>query len=157
MSTRPRSSTVLHILSSICPLTLLSTSKLAKFHANSANAATRSFATYLLSGELFPTDRAKRQPATQTDDVMDVDMDAARGGGEADDDEVPVTTLTLVGEDALDRTYLFLFVLSPPLPQAVAVDAKSRYKRIFTTHVYCLSPSPVTVRAPSYASPLTTS
>ena len=154
MSTRLRS-TVPHILSSMRPLTLLLTSELAQFHANSANAATRSFATYLLSGELFPTDGAKRQPAIQTEDVMDVDMDATRDGGE--DDEVPVTTLTLVGEDALDRTYLFLFVLSPPLPQAGAVDAKSRYKRIFTTHVYCLSPSPVTVRAPSYASPLTTS
>ena len=107
MSTRPRS-TVLHILSYTCPLTLLPTSELARFHANSANAATRSFATYLLSGELFPTDRAKGQPVTQTEDVMDVDMDAAKDGGEDDDDEVPVTTLTLVGEEALERTCLFL-------------------------------------------------
>ena len=107
MSTRLRS-TVPHILSSMRPLTLLLTSELAQFHANSDNAATRSFATYLLSGELFPTDGAKRQPAIQTEDVMDVDMDAAKDGGEDDDDEVPVTTLTLVGEEALERTYLFL-------------------------------------------------
>ncbi|KAH9943385.1 DNA polymerase subunit Cdc27 [Epithele typhae] len=99
--------------------------RLASFHANAVNAETRSFATYLVSGELFPSSRAEKPNTTQTDDGMDVDVEETAGVEELDDEEIPQTVMTLVGEDSLEY-------------------AKGRYARIFATHIYCLSPSPLT-------------
>ncbi|KAI9000954.1 DNA polymerase subunit Cdc27 [Trametes punicea] len=94
--------------------------ELAKFHEQAADQTTRSSATYLVSGELFPAPRTKKEDSSdQRDDGMDVDLEST------DDEEVSTTTVTLVGEKDLE-------------------DAKSRYARIFSIHVYCLSPSPLT-------------
>ncbi|KAI1786492.1 DNA polymerase subunit Cdc27 [Ganoderma leucocontextum] len=100
--------------------------ELAKFHSNSVTPDTRSFATYLVSGEPFPKPHAKPTGSTQTtDDSMEVDSGLAGAEYEEEDqDEVPITTMTLVGESDLE-------------------DAKSKYARIFSMHVYCLSPSPL--------------
>ncbi|KAI0774334.1 DNA polymerase subunit Cdc27 [Fomes fomentarius] len=98
--------------------------ELARFFANSANSETRSFATYLVSGELFPTSRVKSSSATQTDDGMDVDSEPSGADMIEEGEEVPTMTMTLVGENDLEHT-------------------KSKYARIFSTHVYCLSPSPL--------------
>ncbi|RDX55687.1 hypothetical protein OH76DRAFT_1372104 [Lentinus brumalis] len=98
--------------------------ELAKFHSNSD---TRSFATYLISGELFPKPRVQPNLSTQTDDGMDVDSEGAvlDAAEEEEEEDVPLTTMTLVGANDLEQ-------------------AKSKYARIFSTHVYCLSPSPLT-------------
>ncbi|PIL37208.1 hypothetical protein GSI_00901 [Ganoderma sinense ZZ0214-1] len=97
--------------------------ELATFHRNSVTPDTRSFATYLVSGEPVPQPRAKLASSSQmTDDSMDVDSGWA--GDEEDQGDVPITTMTLVGENDLE-------------------DAKSKYARIFSVHVYCLSPSPL--------------
>ncbi|KAI0750818.1 DNA polymerase subunit Cdc27 [Daedaleopsis nitida] len=98
--------------------------ELAKFNNNSANSDTRSFATFLISGELLPTARVNSDTAIQTDDEMDVDTDVPACEDE-DEEVIPTTSMTLVGENDLEH-------------------AKSRYARIFSTHVYCLSPSPLT-------------
>ncbi|RPD67099.1 hypothetical protein L226DRAFT_498989 [Lentinus tigrinus ALCF2SS1-7] len=95
--------------------------ELAKFHDNSE---TRSFATYLISGELFPKPRAQPNGSTQTDDGMDVDSEEVAADA-SDEEDVPLTTMTLVGEKDLEQS-------------------KSKYARIFSTHIYCLSPSPLT-------------
>ncbi|KAI0375700.1 hypothetical protein BV20DRAFT_959727 [Pilatotrama ljubarskyi] len=98
--------------------------ELAKFHAQSVDSATRSFATYLVSGELFPTKRTRQSGAsTQLDDGMDVDSEGANSQDE--EEEAPTTTLTLVSEKDLEHL-------------------KSKYARIFSVHVYCLSQSPLT-------------
>ncbi|KAI0776058.1 DNA polymerase subunit Cdc27-domain-containing protein [Trametes elegans] len=101
--------------------------ELARFHESSVDSPTRAFATYLVSGELFPMAHNKQQGAsTQTQHGMDVDPSYAEDGHSGDEEEeVPTTTVTLVGENDLE-------------------DAKSKYARKFSTHVYCLSPSPLT-------------
>ncbi|KAI0352894.1 hypothetical protein OH77DRAFT_743603 [Trametes cingulata] len=98
---------------------------LAKFHEQSTDSTTRSFATYLISGELFPTARTRQNgPSTQGDDGMEVDSEGTNSQSE-EEEEVQTTTLTLVGEKDLEH-------------------AKTKYARIFSVHVYCLSPSPLT-------------
>ncbi|TBU49594.1 DNA polymerase subunit Cdc27 [Dichomitus squalens] len=102
--------------------------ELARFHSSSVTTETRSFATYLVSGELFSQPRTSPNGATQsTEESMDVDADLADtvGEGEEGEEEVPTTTMTLVGEKDLE-------------------GAKSKYARIYSVHVYCLSPSPLT-------------
>ncbi|OJT10483.1 hypothetical protein TRAPUB_12921 [Trametes pubescens] len=97
---------------------------LSKFHETSVDSTTRAFATYLVSGELFPTaPQTQTGSSTQTEDGMDIDADPAEA--QSTEEEVPTTTLTLVGEQDLEH-------------------AKSTYARIFSIHVYCLSPSPLT-------------
>ncbi|KAH9899811.1 DNA polymerase subunit Cdc27 [Cubamyces lactineus] len=96
--------------------------ELAKFHKQSADKTTRSFATYLVSGEVFPVQGPSQGVSTtQSQDDMDIDSEAVDGGEE----DVPTITLTLVGEKDLE-------------------DAKAKYARIFSVHVYSLSPSPLT-------------
>ncbi|KAI0335526.1 hypothetical protein GY45DRAFT_1430678 [Cubamyces sp. BRFM 1775] len=98
--------------------------ELAKFHKQSVDKTTRSFATYLVSGELFPLPvqgTSQGVSTTHSQDDMDIDSEAVDGG----DEDVPTTTLTLVGEKDLE-------------------DAKAKYARIFSVHVYCLSSSPLT-------------
>ncbi|KAL7282455.1 hypothetical protein ACG7TL_003926 [Trametes sanguinea] len=97
--------------------------ELANFYAQSTDETTRSFATYLISGELFSAPRAKDGENLTQDDGMDVDSQNVNTSDE--EEEVPTTTLTLVGEKDLE-------------------EAKSKYARIFSIHVYCLSPSPLT-------------
>ncbi|KAI0719493.1 DNA polymerase subunit Cdc27 [Cerioporus squamosus] len=98
----------------------------ASLPSSTGNSETRSFATYLISGELFPKPRAQPNGPTQTDDGMDVDSEGALPDAmDEEDEDVPLTTITLVGEKDLEQ-------------------AKSKYARIFSTHVYCLSPSPLT-------------
>ncbi|KAI0638246.1 DNA polymerase subunit Cdc27 [Trametes polyzona] len=100
--------------------------ELAKFHEQSFDTPTRAFATYLITGELYPTSQSKPNgTSTQTDDGMDVDSHPSTSPDHDEEEEdVPTTTLTLVGEQDLEA-------------------AKSRYARIFSIHVYCLSPSPL--------------
>ncbi|EIW61840.1 uncharacterized protein TRAVEDRAFT_44661 [Trametes versicolor FP-101664 SS1] len=98
--------------------------ELSKFHETSVDSPTRAFATYLVSGELFPTaPQTQDSTSTQTEDGMDVDSEPTES--QSTEEEVPTTTLTLVGEQDLEH-------------------AKSTYARIFSVHVYCLSPSPLT-------------
>ncbi|KAL1946664.1 hypothetical protein VTO73DRAFT_14768 [Trametes versicolor] len=98
--------------------------ELSKFHETSVDSPTRAFATYLVSGELFPTaPQTQNGTSTQTEDGMDVDSEPTES--QSTEEEVPTTTLTLVGEQDLEH-------------------AKSTYARIFSVHVYCLSPSPLT-------------
>ncbi|KAI9063168.1 hypothetical protein FKP32DRAFT_1666607 [Trametes sanguinea] len=97
--------------------------ELANFRAQSTDETNRSFATYLISGELFPVPRTKHGESSTQDDGMDVDSQNVDTTD--DEEEVPTTTLTLVGEKDLE-------------------EAKSKYARIFSIHVYCLSPSPLT-------------
>ncbi|KAI0677487.1 DNA polymerase subunit Cdc27-domain-containing protein [Trametes maxima] len=106
----------------------LAKSELSNFYRTSIDSPTRVFATYLLSGELFPVPPPNRNgPSSQHEDGMDVDPEFPNDHQSADDDEdqVLTTTLTLVGEADLEL-------------------ARSKYARIFSTHVYCLSPSPLT-------------
>ncbi|KAH9846977.1 DNA polymerase subunit Cdc27 [Lenzites betulinus] len=102
--------------------------ELAKFHEQSVDSPTRAFATYLVSGEPFrPSHPKQNGPSTQTDDGMDVDSDPSpsQNAEVEEEEEVPTITMTLVGEQNIE-------------------SAKSKYARIFSTHVYCLSPSPLT-------------
>ena len=85
-------------------------SELARFHSNPVGPETHSFATYLVSGELFPQLHAKPNGATQlTEDNMDVDSEATghvedEDENEDDEEEVPITTMILVGEKDLEGT-----------------------------------------------------
>ena len=108
---------------------LTSDSELAKFHNNAANADTRSFATYLVSGELLPTRRIKPRASTQTEDGMDVDSEAAVVDVDSDSDEedVPVTTMTLVGENELERTSSFR-IATPTIINYVILSCRYQVK-----------------------------
>ncbi|KAI0650679.1 DNA polymerase subunit Cdc27 [Trametes meyenii] len=106
----------------------LSKSELSNFHRTSIDSPTRVFATYLLSGELVPLPPSNQNgSSSQYEDGMVVDSELPNDHQSADEDEdqVPTTTLTLVGETDVEL-------------------ARSKYARIFSTHVYCLSPSPLT-------------
>ena len=70
-----------------------------------------------------------------------MDVDEADG----DDEEVPTTLMLLVGEDALEGMSNRL-CRSERHPQMLHPEAKSRYARIYSMHVYCLSSSPLNVR-----------
>ena len=86
-------------------------SELAKFHQNSE---TRSFATYLISGELFPQAREQPHGSTQTDDGMDVDAEgAAPDASDEEEENVPQTTMTLVGEKDIEREFPFFMYIHP--------------------------------------------
>ncbi len=94
---------------------------LSKFHETSVDSTTRAFATYLVSGELFPTaPQTQTGSSTQTEDGMDIDADPAEA--QSTEEEVPTTTLTLVGEQDLERTPVLLcasyFALNRPLSPA---------------------------------------
>ncbi|KAI0832483.1 DNA polymerase subunit Cdc27 [Trametes gibbosa] len=102
--------------------------ELAKFHEQSIDSPTRAFATYLVSGELFRSPQPQQNgPSTQTEDGMEIDSEpsASQNADTEEAEEVPTITMTLVGERSLE-------------------SAKSKYARIFSMHVYCLSPSPLT-------------
>lgn len=95
--------------------------ELSKFHEASVDSPTRAFATYLVSGELFPiTPLTQNSTSTQTEDGMDVDSEPAES--QSTEEEVPTTTLTLVGEQDLERTPVLLcasyFTLNRPLSLA---------------------------------------
>ncbi|KAI0755467.1 DNA polymerase subunit Cdc27-domain-containing protein [Irpex lacteus] len=89
--------------------------ELATFYESTQSSEERSYATYLISGEAISHAR------TAPDESMDVDME---GPEEDDSEEVPQLKMTLVGEQDLEA-------------------ARSGYARIFSEHVYSLSPSPV--------------
>ncbi|GJE84384.1 DNA polymerase subunit Cdc27 [Phanerochaete sordida] len=90
--------------------------ELATFHANPDPSSGSVHATYLLTGELAST-------RVGHGDKMDVDDDMHE---DEDDDSEPVQEMrvALVGEQDLE-------------------SVKSTYARVFSQHVYCLSPSPV--------------
>ncbi|CAL1700533.1 unnamed protein product [Somion occarium] len=99
--------------------------ELATYHATPQSSAEQSYATYIISGELFP--RASSQPLSTEDDTqMDVDepQEGQEDEPEVDSDLVPQVKITLVGEKDLEQ-------------------AKTQYARIFSEHIYCLSPSPL--------------
>lgn len=92
--------------------------ELSKFHETSVDSPTRAFATYLVSGELFPTaPKTQNSTSTQTEDGMDVDSEPTES--QSTEEEVPTTTLTLVGEQDLERTPVipcsYYFALNNPL------------------------------------------
>ncbi|KAI0052277.1 hypothetical protein FA95DRAFT_1377918 [Auriscalpium vulgare] len=89
--------------------------ELARFHASSSTGADTPHATYLVSGE--PHVSSTEKPADA--DEMDVD-----DKDEDDGDYVPETKIALVAEDDLE-------------------DVKAQYRRIWSLHIYSLSPSPI--------------
>ena len=93
-------------------------SELADFHANPDPSASSVHATFLLTGELASS-------RSSHGDGMDVDGDM-NAQEEDDGEQVPEVKVTLVGEQDLE-------------------SVKSSYARVFSQHVYCLSPSPVIV------------
>ncbi|OBZ76082.1 Peroxisomal biogenesis factor 2 [Grifola frondosa] len=89
--------------------------ELATFHNNSPSPC---FATYLVSGEVTPTPTPRGSgESTQDENSMDVDTDATDYDAEMEenDEPVPVTKVTLVGQNDLDKV-------------------KSQYSRIFSQH-----------------------
>ncbi|THH12453.1 hypothetical protein EW146_g7679 [Bondarzewia mesenterica] len=88
--------------------------ELASYHFASKDASETSYATYLISGE----ERSSFSRRAQ-DDEMDVDEEGTDDGEDAIE-----TTILLVSEDDLE-------------------NAKGRFSRIFSIHVYSLSPSPI--------------
>ncbi|KAI0939803.1 hypothetical protein AcV5_001093 [Taiwanofungus camphoratus] len=96
--------------------------ELAAYHAASKGTTEAAHATYLLTGEVASS-KIPHGFSTQGKDGMDVDMDAVEDHDkEQDGDTVPITKVLLVGENDLE-------------------SAKSQYIRIFSQHVYSLSPS----------------
>ncbi|KZT12769.1 uncharacterized protein LAESUDRAFT_808312 [Laetiporus sulphureus 93-53] len=96
---------------------------LAAFHAASQGSPSPAYATYLLTGEVLPPPATTSQESQPTD--MDVDLEeVADDSGEPDSEEVPAVKVTLVGETDVDRV-------------------KSQYKRLFSQHIYSLSPAPL--------------
>ncbi|PCH41236.1 hypothetical protein WOLCODRAFT_162919 [Wolfiporia cocos MD-104 SS10] len=93
---------------------------LATYHSNSTDAPDRPYATYWVSGEPLPVRRKSRGPEQ---DAMDIDAASKT----AHDDErhgetVPATKMLLVGEKDLE-------------------SARKKFARIFSEHVYSLSPA----------------
>ncbi|KAJ3989323.1 DNA polymerase subunit Cdc27 [Lentinula detonsa] len=113
-------------------ITYRSLSRRLSLHVNAAKNALATFyskvkrdgesklaATYLVSGEL--------QPDLQTSNAMDVDTDNFEENMEYDDDgaeEVQLVEVVLVGEKDLEYT-------------------KSKFSKIYSTHIYSLSPASI--------------
>ncbi|KAI0693597.1 DNA polymerase subunit Cdc27 [Cytidiella melzeri] len=103
--------------------------ELATFYENTRSTKERSYATYLISGDVSykPTDSSiGKQDSMEVDgDTQRVDQEEQEEEEEAEESEVvPQLRMTLAGEQDLEA-------------------ARSSYLRIFSEHVYCLSPSPV--------------
>ncbi|KAH9947239.1 DNA polymerase subunit Cdc27 [Amylocystis lapponica] len=99
--------------------------ELATFYNASKSSPAPAYATYLLSGEVAPAPRPTPSPQ---DEGIDVDMDAGDSNDiepEDDGDVVPLTRVTLVSENDLE-------------------NAKAQYTRLFSEHIYSLSPAPLT-------------
>lgn len=86
------------------------------YYRASRDSPDPSSATYMLTGEVIP-------PAS-LNHRMDVDVDMGLEEPDDDSELVPLTKITLVGEQDLK-------------------NAKSQYSRILSVHVYSLSPSPL--------------
>ncbi|KDQ53171.1 hypothetical protein JAAARDRAFT_162049 [Jaapia argillacea MUCL 33604] len=93
--------------------------ELAAYYAESRASSLTVSATYLVSGEV-DIRPSRHEVATQEEDEMEIDYDEDM----EDEEAVTQTKMVLVGESALE-------------------DAKRQFTRISTTHVYCLSPSPL--------------
>ncbi|KAJ3559182.1 hypothetical protein NM688_g496 [Phlebia brevispora] len=102
--------------------------ELRSFHSSLHTSEEPAYATYWLSGDVRSesVSKASRQPVNG--DSMDIDEDVMIDDDEDESEEeevVPQIKITLVGERELEA-------------------AKSKYLRIHSEHIYCLSPSPVT-------------
>lgn len=139
MSTKPRSAN----LSAVSPSQTKADSicsELRTFHVTPEPGSGSVHATYLLSGEL--------SSKHTNGDEMDIDDEMLPR--ENDGEQVPEVTVTLVGEQNLERGSIRHTVREHYSLGIIAV--KSTYARIFSEHVHCLSPSPVIV-SPEYCCP----
>ena len=112
---------------------LMTNRELQVFHDSPEPSSAAAHATYLLCGELASTHA--------NGDAMDVDGESAPH--EEDGEQVEETRVTLVGEQDLDGT--LAFPSTPDTRLLLIAAVKSTYTRIFSQHIYCLSPSAVIV------------
>ncbi|KAI0796612.1 DNA polymerase subunit Cdc27-domain-containing protein [Abortiporus biennis] len=85
----------------------------------------RAYATYILSGEFHAKVQADNTNGKQDENEMDVDQPTEESvSGDRDGEIVPETKVTLVSEADLE-------------------SARGAYLKIYSQHIYCLSPSPL--------------
>ncbi|KAK7695432.1 hypothetical protein QCA50_000068 [Cerrena zonata] len=105
--------------------------ELATYHANPQSSAEQCYATYMISGEPLsqssPSSSQNMVLSTQDDNGMDIDQPTQSSVNDDDSvlpgsDPVPQVKMMLVGEKDLEH-------------------AKTKYARIYSQHIYSLSPS----------------